>query len=178
MQPGFDEDIETQKNLPSRFSGKLESVPKIEKCNKGVTESGAWCLESHTPPKMVSLKHSSYELPKYHLKADTGIVNFLITMMLAQNTILDLGAGVGQYGRELLDFNSSWSSQYQAIDGAVNVDEFTKGFVKNANLAIIQNLPVADWVMSLEVGEHVHHDMEDQYIHNLHMSNRKGILLS
>ncbi len=97
---------------------------------------------------------------------------------MMQQTILDLGAGVGQYGRELIDLNSSWSKQYYAVDGALNVEEFTNGFVKSVNLGIEQNLPVADWILSLEVGEHIIHNMEDYYIHNLHMSNRKGIILS
>ena len=175
---GFDTDMEEYIDLPSRFSGKIDSVPLVENCRKGVTTSGAWCLTSSKPRNIVSLKHSSYELPQNHVRADGGIVKFLITLMLAQNTILDLGAGVGQYGRELIDTNSSWSNQYQAIDGAVNVKEFTNGFVKCVNLGVPQNLPVADLVMSLEVGEHIKHEMEDNYIHNLHMSNRKGILLS
>ena len=176
---GFDTDFTTFNDLPPRFSGHLQPSKYHEKCTKdGTTTSGAWCLEHKTPPLMVNLKHSSYELPKNHGRADIGIVRFLSTLLLAQNTILDLGAGVGQYGRELIDANRTWSGQYQAIDGAVNVEDFTDGFVKSVDLGVTQELPVADWVMSLEVGEHILHRMEDYYVHNLHASNRKGILLS
>lgn len=180
MVEGFDTDISTYKDLPSRFSGHVKKNPYKEKCGQHhTTKSGAWCLTKRDPPQVVTLQHgSSYELPNGHVRADRGIVKFLMTIMITQQTILDLGAGVGQYGRELIDYDSSWKNRYIALDGAVNVEEFTNGFVKNMNLGIEQNLPVADWVLSLEVGEHINHNMEDQYIHNLHMSNRKGIILS
>ena len=180
MIAGFHTDIQTFKELPSRFSGHYESKPFTENCTShGTTPSGAWCLKSGEPPKDVRLRNKmSYELPVGHVRADRGIVHFLMALMRTQQTILDLGAGVGQYGRELMAHNKTWGNQYMAFDGAVNVDKFTDGFVKNANLGIEQNLPVADWVLSLEVGEHIDHLMEDQYVQNLHMSNRKGIILS
>ena len=179
MIEGFDTDIPTFQELSSRFSGHFIKNPYKEKCAKHVTESGAWCLKRQKPPHMVNLPHgSSYELAHGHVRADQGIVKFLMTIMIAQQTILDLGCGVGQYGRELIDYDKSWEHRYMGFDGAVNVENFTNGFVKNVNLGIEQNLPVADWVLSLEVGEHIQHSMEDNYIQNIHMSNRRGIILS
>lgn len=176
--PGFDIDILEYHNLPSRFSGSFHRTNYEEVCTGETTKSGAWCLKPSRPPKKVSLKHSSYELPDGHCRADRGILRFLMIIMMSGQTLLDLGAGVGQYGLELLDRNASWRSQYMAFDGAVNVESFTNGFVKNANLGIAQDFPVADWVMSLEVGEHILHSLEDEYVQNIHMSNRRGILLS
>ena len=180
MVKGFDTDITTFQEFPSRFSGVFEKKKMEETCNgrQTTTKSGAWCLKSRRPPQMIRLNHGSYELPSHHVRADAGIVKFLITLMTAQQTLLDLGCGVGQYGRELIDYNKTWEKRYMGFDGAVNVEDFTGGFVTNANLGIEQNLPVADWVVSLEVGEHIQHSMEDHYIQNLHMSNRKGIILS
>lgn len=40
------------------------------------------------------------------------------------------------------------------------------------------NLPVTDWVMCLEVGEHIPSQMEGMVIRNLHTHNCKGIVLS
>ena len=40
------------------------------------------------------------------------------------------------------------------------------------------DLPVADWVISFEVGEHVPSKFEGMVIRNLHRHNRKGIILS
>ena len=35
-----------------------------------------------------------------------------------------------------------------------------------------------DWVISLEVGEHISHEVEKQVVANLHAHNRKGLILS
>ena len=181
MVPGFDTDLEEPSDevpLPSRFSGDFKKKEAYEKCNDGVTGSGAWCLEHDSPPSYVPLTKTRYELPKFHVVPDVTIVKYLVTLMLAGSTLLDLGAGVGQYGRAILDKHPELEGRYQAYDGAVNVEEFTQGFVKNANLGIVQDLPVADWVVSLEVGEHIQHALERHYVNNLHMSNRQGIILS
>ena len=40
------------------------------------------------------------------------------------------------------------------------------------------SLPVTDWVLCLEVGEHIPSNMEGMVIRNLHAHNCRGILLS
>lgn len=177
---GFDSDTWSDDPfLPSKFSGFFKKRNlNNETCSEGVTKSGAWCLQSSSPPNYVKLDKSSYELPMGHVRADRAIANYILSLMLVGSNVIDLGAGVGQYGKFIIDKNPKLANQYQAFDGALNVETFTDGFVKNANLGVVQELPVADWVVSLEVGEHIDHTMERDYIHNLHMSNRKGILLS
>jgi len=91
-------------------------------------------------------------------------------------TINDMGAGIGQYGHALLAKHPQ--AHYTGYDGAGNVEEFTHGFLNYFDLTLPLNLPVADWVLSLEVGEHIPHEHEHMMVRNLHAHNTKGILLS
>ena len=48
--------------------------------------------------------------------------------------------------------------RYMGFDGAANVESFTLGSIRYLNLAEpVEWMPheVSDWVMSLEVGEHI-----------------------
>lgn len=67
---------------------------------------------------------------------------------------------------------------YRGYDGAGDVEEYTYGYLKFFDLSIPLNLPVTDWVISFEVGEHVPSSSEGMMIRNLHKHNCKGILLS
>ena len=54
----------------------------------------------------------------------------------------------------------------------------TSGFVRWFDLSLPLSLPRADWVMSLEVGEHLASRLEPHYVRNLVAHARKGIVLS
>ena len=88
----------------------------------------------------------------------------------------DFGAGVGQYKGALLKECPNFD--YRAYDGAGNVEEYTKGMVKYFDLTLPLALPKADFVMSLEVGEHVSSKNEGMLIRNMHHHNCKGVILS
>ena len=173
-----------------------------KKCGNLV--SGAWCLpEGDDAKKTVSLPHGqSYMLPVVHVLADAPIVIFLDRLLrgcddpagrgamnltafaamapcvsIPRYSILDIGAGVGQYGHALLALDPA--HRYSGVDGAGNVERLTNGFLRWANLASPElSLPRADWVMSLEVGEHVPHAVEQHFVRNLHAHNCVGIVLS
>ena len=67
---------------------------------------------------------------------------------------------------------------YRGYDGAGgDVEVYTQGFLKFFDLTIPLNLPVTDWVMSLEVGQHIPSDMEGMVIRNLHAHNCRGLIL-
>lgn len=139
--------------------------------------TGEWTLRSHRPQKYFTVGEAKYELPVHHLAPDPGLVEFLVNLSRG-NSILDLGAGVGQYGRHILQ--QVRGATYTAFDGAVGVQAFSKGLVAHAKLHEFHPslLPVMDWVVSLEVGEHIPFQFEHEYVSNLHEHNRKGILLS
>ena len=94
-------------------------------------------------------------------------------------SVLDVGAGSGQYGRYFLSRGAAFS--YEAVDGALNVERFTGGFVRWADLTLplhTRRGAPADWVLSLEVGEHLPVQYEAQFLDSLDEHNRCGVILS
>lgn len=67
---------------------------------------------------------------------------------------------------------------WRGYDGAGDVAEQTGGYVSFFDLTLPLSLPRADYVLSLEVGEHVPSKHEASVIRNLHAHNNCGILLS
>lgn len=105
---------------------------------------------------------------------------------LAGYTVLDLGAGVGQYERRWADLAKSFTAgtgptRVRAFDGAENIDEVTSGNVRWADLTE-RNLELdggpADWVMSLEVAEHIPSNLEATFLSNLDRHARIGLIIS
>jgi len=68
--------------------------------------------------------------------------------------------------------------QYNAYDGAGNGETYTKGMMTYADFTLPLNFPISDWVVSLEVGEHIPSKFKGIFLRNLHRHNRKGIILS
>jgi hypothetical protein len=126
----------------------------------------------------------TYFLPRRHVVADDVVVSTLIQLLAPPGagrshlTLLDFGAGVGQYGRALIAAQPQLARAYRGFDGAGNVENVTKGFVRFFDLTTNLALGRSDWVMSIEVGEHVSHRYEEQLIRNLHAHNCRGIVLS
>jgi hypothetical protein len=146
-----------------------------------VLDSGGWCLTPNTGKKATSIigyNGNEIVIPNNHIVASPRIVGELLTFIEDERitSINDFGAGVGQYKSEILQKlpNFNWN----AYDGAGNVEEYTKGFLKWFDLTLPLELPKADWVISLEVGEHVPNEFEGMLIRNLHHHNCKGIILS
>lgn len=142
--------------------------------SSGVGPTGGWCLEP-----------SEGQLAVGHVPADQGICKGLIkylpgTTSSKRVSLLDIGAGVGQYGRWLLargDSNIEWIG----YDGAENVETFTAGFVRWLDVTdpVFDSIPNrSDWVMSLEVGEHISPEATDTFLKLLDRHNCYGIILS
>ena len=163
----------------------------------GTLDTGGWCLSTQTTKgdafDWVSLTNQqSYFLPRPHLAADRQIVKYLDALLSGCNDALiqgghcnrrpgllsvnDFGAGVGQYGRALLSIDER--HRWTGYDGAGNVRNATGGFVKFFDLSMPLSLPRADWVLSLEVGEHVPPAHEMMYLRNLHAHACQGLVLS
>ena len=157
-------------------------------------ESGAWCLgnanASHETSQETSSSASSrrqsrrvelpngmsYTLPPGHVAADDTFARALHTSLDGQS-LNDFGAGVGQYGRALLSLDPAFA--WRGYDGAGDVEVASDGFVGFFDLTLpTLSLPRADWVMSLEVVEHVPHENEFAVIRNLHAHNTRGMILS
>ena len=57
------------------------------------------------------------------------------------------------------------------------MEQWTHGYVHWLDLTLPVSLPKADWVMSLEVGEHIPNRFEALFLRNLHAHNCRGIIL-
>lgn len=145
-----------------------------------ITHEGGWCLSSRNTTDVRLPHNQSYLLPLHHVRADPGIVEGLLQLQQSVHgrrvSFNDFGAGVGQYGHALL--SRSPKLRWRGYDGAGNIDSFTSGFVDWFDLSLPLALPRSDWLISLEVGEHVPHMLEEMVVRNLHAHNCRGVVLS
>lgn len=146
----------------------------------GVGPTGGWCL------KPTGEMWGECRGAEHHVTADTGVGKTIIKYLTVDNQakvhLLDIGAGVGQYG---CFFESEKSGiTWQGYDGAENIESFTNNRVKWIDVtdALYDTIEpdglVADWVMSLEVGEHISPDATNALLDLLDRHNRNGIILS
>ncbi|KAL1519237.1 hypothetical protein AB1Y20_003496 [Prymnesium parvum] len=154
-----------------------------------LTSTGAWCLTHRVAGArgVVSFPDTgvSYPIPAHHQPASQRIVHALSKLLrkpingTSRSTYLslnDFGAGVGQYGAALKAIDASF--RWRGYDGAGNVENWTKGMVNWFDLTIPLSLPRADWVLALEVAEHVPRRQEGIMMRNLHAHNCMGIIIS
>lgn len=114
-----------------------------------------------------------------HVFADQGIARTVASLIKPRQQLLDLGCGIGQYGHFFKQTNATFT--WTGYDGAINVEEYTNGFVKWADLTVpgfFTDGNKRDWVMALEIGEHVPAKFEDIVIDNIDKNNHCGALVS
>lgn len=163
---------------------------KCENTTAKQIASGGWCLRYR--PQLHHGSHSggpirigkeTLELPTYHYPPDALIVAVLAALLTNKipslaldrlQSIIDFGAGVGQYGHALKSINPA--IDWRGYDGAGNVESYTNNFVRFADLTMPLSFPKADWVLSLEVGEHMLPAFEFMFLRNLHAHQTRGII--
>lgn len=145
-----------------------------------VGPNGGWCL------KPTGETWGRCRAAEFHVPADAGIARTLVKYLAPPGhprvNLLDIGAGVGQYGCffEAENSNIAW----RGYDGAENIESFTSEWVKWIDVTdrLYDTIEppgfVADWVMSLEVGEHIPPSTTDAFLDLLDRHNSKGIILS
>lgn len=89
-------------------------------------------------------------------------------------SIADLGCGLGKYVKTFRD-NGLLAVGY---DGHPETPIITAGLGSVLDLSRPIDIPVSDWVLSLEVAEHLPQKFEAIFLDNLHRSNDRGIVLS
>ncbi|KAL1520843.1 hypothetical protein AB1Y20_022404 [Prymnesium parvum] len=183
-----------------RLEAQAEQACHARKANAGTSscqqkgdtscpylKHGGWCLEDKGASAVELPNGQTYLLPRHHAMADGLVVAFLSALLSGSIAgrcrsgrtplaVADFGAGVGQYGHSLLSLQPD--VRWKGYDGAGNVRTFTGGFVSFIDLTVPVALPRADWVVSLEVGEHVHYTNEYMLIRNLHAHNCRGVIIS
>ena len=175
---------ENQKQIETTLSQRHEQVRNGCSQQGGTTSSGGWCLDRPSAAK-ISYQDIEIPIPKFHVGPSQRVVIELANMIQEEKitSISDFGAGIGQYKAALLtkrdtEGNLTSLKEYNAYDGAGNVEEYTKGFLKFFDLTLPLAMPRTDWVMSLEVGEHVPSGHEGMVVRNLHYHNCRGIIVS
>jgi len=125
-----------------------------------VGNNGAWLLDE-TQPYLI----------------DRGLVQGLVKFFgSANSTVVEFGAGQGCYS-DALTIHGVAS---QPFEGAANVRQITHGFVRMADLTThgLDTGVRADWVLCLEVAEHIPKQHEATFLANLDRHNSKGIVMS
>lgn len=123
------------------------------------------------------------------LRVDAWLAHVLLYMIGPNATLLDVGASHGAYGVFFHNCNPDFRlRQYTGIDGMPNVETWTSppyappgAYVRRIELCNPLppgSLAVHDWVMSLEVGEHIPAKCISGYLANLDRHASKGIILS
>ena len=126
----------------------------------------------------------------YHF-LDGGVARFLLDTV-GGASLLDVGAGSGQYGawfdvqrHHPERHNATAVPSWRGVDGATDIEAFTRAhgppgsLVRHANLcAAGLTLQPADWIMSLEVGEHLPGRCVPSFCELLSNTARVGIVLS
>ena len=91
------------------------------------------------------------------------------------NSLVDFGCGMGDYVKKFKQHNIN----VVGFDGNPNTQELTKNMCNVLDLSIPHNFENKfDWVLSLEVGEHIPKEFEDIFMNNLHNNNKYGIVMS
>lgn len=142
---------------------------RLKECSEGkkTTSTGGYCLGNSR-----------------YLGLDASLADAIAEHVVKGGSVVDLGAGLGWYGKALLAHKTHPIAAYSGYDGALNVEEKSGGLVKHMDLT--QPSPIdrrpcgsqADWVLSLEVAEHIPPQYTDSFLRNVRCRARIGTILS
>ena len=145
-----------------RSNGQLSC--RLSSANDSVSENGGFCS-----------KISGRDKNAYHITDET--LAQALSKLLAGKKVASFGDGPGYYKDLLLKYGEVAS--YDAFDGAPFVEEQTDSIVKFLDLsAPIYHLDKYDWIVCLEVAEHIPNKFESIFIDNLVRHAKEGIVLS
>lgn len=114
--------------------------------------------------------------PEAHSPFDPYLSSALISFLKKEKatSVVDLGCGTGQYTKALNEGGVSC----RGLDGNPNTLKITNGKCQTIDLSKTVSLGQYDWVLSLEVGEHIPKDSESIFLDNINKASRFGIILS
>ena len=111
---------------------------------------------------------------KQHHFFDVSLADEIVKFIKPDN-ILDLGCGSGDYVKHFLG-NGIYANGY---DGNPDTPELSDYTCSVWDLTEPKKLKDEyDWVLSLEVGEHIPAKYESDYINNIDANNKKGVIIS
>lgn len=110
-------------------------------------------------------------------KHDESLSNELVNFFTHEKVtnLADFGCGMGKY----VDYFLKNNINACGFDGNPNTPELTNNVCNVLDLSVEKQFDEPfDWVMSLEVGEHLPKQYEDVFINNIHNNNKYGMVLS
>ena len=108
-------------------------------------------------------------------KIDTGLIETLPKIFEGDSSVVDFGCGNADYIRKLIDCDFIC----EAYDGNSNTPEMTDGIGKVLDLSKEFNLNKKfDYVISLEVAEHIPKEYEEIYVDNLIRHTEYHLIIS
>lgn len=108
---------------------------------------------------------------------DEPLSEAIETLVFKDKTVGDFGGGLGHYTKKFR--TDGLVKSVECIDGAFNVYDVTGGLCSYADLTEPLNyLPVYDWILSLEVGEHIPQPHELSFVSNLYRHSAEGVVIS
>ncbi|XP_052816028.1 uncharacterized protein LOC128242763 isoform X2 [Mya arenaria] len=161
--------VEQRNNISRILNKKQQKIGQLE-CEssaKGktfkISSTGGWCAQS-------SVENSGQH------KTDTQLVPVLAEFF-KDKCVGSFGDGPGRYKQLLTDTKKL--KGYDAYDGAPFSEKTSEGRVSYLDLTLPQyGLPLYDWIMSLEVAEHIPREYESVYIDNIVRHAKEGVVLS
>ena len=107
---------------------------------------------------------------------DLGLARGLVQFFnkVESSSVIDIGCGNGFYTNYLLEHDIFC----RGYDGNPFTKEITDGLCSVADFSKPVRLGLYDWVLSLEVGEHIPVEYEDVFVDNLKQHAYSGIVLS
>ena len=139
-----------------------------------VSRTGGFCLPHGSKARDVAIGGNELY--------DTRMAHYLGHHIFKDATVVDLGAGLGHYGRIFQEPGSPVQA-WAGYDGALNVEDVTDGLVRFMDLtqpdaSDARPCVGADWVMSLEVAEHIPPQFTDAFLRNVRCHARVGAVIS
>ena len=108
-------------------------------------------------------------------KFDEPLCEAFISFLEVQTDVVDFGCGNADYARRL----QAEGKNVDAFDGNPNTPEMTNGFAKVIDLSVPFDLEKKyECVISLEVGEHIPKNREQDYLDNLDRHCKQCLILS
>ncbi|XP_053402552.1 uncharacterized protein LOC128557915 [Mercenaria mercenaria] len=156
--------LEQRNNLSKILNKKQQEVgQEVCKRTNRTSKTGGWCLSQS---KGEGGQH----------RTDKNLVTALIKLLKGKS-IGSFGDGPGLYKQFFLESNEI--NVYDAYDGAPFCEITSNGRVKFLDLTLPQyGLPIYDWILSIEVAEHIPKEYESVYISNIVRHAREGVILS
>eukprot|EP00276_Gloeochaete_wittrockiana_P004981 CAMPEP_0184649742 /NCGR_PEP_ID=MMETSP0308-20130426/7153_1 /TAXON_ID=38269 /ORGANISM="Gloeochaete witrockiana, Strain SAG 46.84" /LENGTH=353 /DNA_ID=CAMNT_0027082695 /DNA_START=36 /DNA_END=1097 /DNA_ORIENTATION=+ len=162
--------LSANRELRQKYDG-MYCRTKAARRNGGVTDTGTWCSKEG--------KSLEYVRSRRKKVFDKGFIQAFYNVILkkagSKITVADFGGNIGLYTEWLIDHGVNAT----CYDGTQGIEELTRGFVRYVDLSEpIEDVPVYDWVFSLEVAEHVPKRFESILINNYLTHAKKGILIT